>query len=242
MAVAVREAEVVDQTTLDELAETIKREHALVVAAGEQLVRHAVAAGSALLEVRYAVAYGDWGAWQESNLEFSQGTAKNYMRLAQYANEVQDCPSISQALTAIKGCPRRAHRATPAWVPVAKGLINEGLSTYAVANRIGLDWHSVKRETDAKWRQRTDKEKQARNQKRLASNKEAEALMLSQQRARAAKKAGCDKAWNECLHLAQTLDRLSREAASSELRTAATEALRQLYRVEDTLARGLPVA
>ena len=65
-----------------ELASKIREAHAQVHKHAENMIQHAFAAGSALIEAKLAVPHGDWLAWLRQNCELSDRTAQSYMRLA----------------------------------------------------------------------------------------------------------------------------------------------------------------
>jgi len=69
-------------TPVAELTAGINHHHRHVVAAGESMLAHAVAAGRLLLEAKSRAEFGTWQKWIEKHCEFGQTTAKKYVKLA----------------------------------------------------------------------------------------------------------------------------------------------------------------
>jgi len=68
---------------LQELAETVKKEHALAGASVSDALAHALAAGTALIEAKAAVAHGEWLVWLKVHATIPERTAQRYMGLAE---------------------------------------------------------------------------------------------------------------------------------------------------------------
>lgn len=86
-----------------ELAEIANREHELARQAGEEMVRHAIQAGDALISAKAQVQYGEWLPWLESNFDASEDTAHAYMKVARDSERARNLeePSLRKALAAI---------------------------------------------------------------------------------------------------------------------------------------------
>jgi hypothetical protein len=89
---------------LEDLAHGIRREHAEAVKNLKFAVMHAIAAGKSLIEAKKQLKHGEWLPWLEQNCEFSERTARGYMRLARLSpekgNAVADLP-LREALAAL---------------------------------------------------------------------------------------------------------------------------------------------
>jgi len=68
---------------LPDLAEAINREHAEAVQAVRQTLTHAIRAGELLLAAKAQIEHGGFLPWLQANCQFSDRTARAYMRLAE---------------------------------------------------------------------------------------------------------------------------------------------------------------
>jgi hypothetical protein len=66
---------------LNEIAETVKAEHAQFESALRESMARAVKIGALLTEAKELVKHGEWGKWLEDHCTFSERTAQNYMRI-----------------------------------------------------------------------------------------------------------------------------------------------------------------
>ena len=66
---------------LNEIAETVKAEHAEIEIAMRESLARAVKVGELLTEAKALVKHGEWGQWITDNCQFSERTAQNYMRI-----------------------------------------------------------------------------------------------------------------------------------------------------------------
>jgi hypothetical protein len=64
----------------------------------EQAVQHAIAAGNLLIEVKQSLPHGEFTPWLKANFSREPTTARDYMRLARHAEQLEGAPSISTAL------------------------------------------------------------------------------------------------------------------------------------------------
>jgi transcriptional regulator with XRE-family HTH domain len=99
-------AEVRDPVSLDEIVETVNREHQLAVQAGMSMVNHALAAGDALARAKAMIPNGEWEQWLRAS--FPEKTPKQlrlYMRLAKYRDRVEAAnpPTLSAAQRLLAG-------------------------------------------------------------------------------------------------------------------------------------------
>jgi hypothetical protein len=60
--------------------EELNQMHAEIVGDARKTVDKVIALGSMLLKTKESVPYGEWGKWQEKNLDFSADTASRYIR------------------------------------------------------------------------------------------------------------------------------------------------------------------
>ncbi|HEX5447446.1 MAG TPA: hypothetical protein VFW87_26765 [Pirellulales bacterium] len=74
--------------TLEQLAERANQAHAQAVAAVNDAVQQALAAGQALLEAKKRCRPGTWSVWLTENFRGSIRTAQGYMRLAVHAPQM----------------------------------------------------------------------------------------------------------------------------------------------------------
>lgn len=111
--------------SLAELADRANAEHHAYEATQSAAVAHAIAAGEALHAAKARLKHGEWGAWVAENCEFSERTARRYMRIAAYRTRVADMDSVRAALESL--APKR--KPTPEqrflqqrWQALAKAL------------------------------------------------------------------------------------------------------------------------
>jgi len=64
-------------------------------------VQHAINAGERLIEAKATLRHGEWTPWLEQNFEFTDRTARNYMRLAANRKRVADLPTVREALAVL---------------------------------------------------------------------------------------------------------------------------------------------
>ncbi|ASJ54880.1 hypothetical protein BP422_15680 [Brevibacillus formosus] len=62
----------------------------------EIVLRSAIEIGNRLNEAKELVAHGEWGAWLEANVQYSQSTANNFMRIAEeYGSNFQAIENLT---------------------------------------------------------------------------------------------------------------------------------------------------
>lgn len=66
-----------------EMARPLIEIEAEILAQKRTIGRSIVIIGQALMEAKRQLAHGEWGAWLEEKVNFSQSTAENYMRIAE---------------------------------------------------------------------------------------------------------------------------------------------------------------
>jgi hypothetical protein len=75
---------------LIELAARIKAEHEAVSVALKDSVRHAIEAGSLLLEAKEQLKHGQWLPWLRDHCTIAERTAQLYMRCARSRAEIEE--------------------------------------------------------------------------------------------------------------------------------------------------------
>jgi hypothetical protein len=71
------------------LADRINQHHAAAVKHAESAIEHARAAGELLLEAKNRCKHGEWLNWLAENVDVSQKTAWQYMRIAERWDEIR---------------------------------------------------------------------------------------------------------------------------------------------------------
>lgn len=89
---------VLAQTSLDDLAVEIRREHEACEQHALSTVEHAARAGELLTEAKAQVRHGEWLPWLEANFPATSRVAQAYMRIAANAKSVSHLPSVNSAL------------------------------------------------------------------------------------------------------------------------------------------------
>jgi transposase len=137
-------------TTLDELADEIRREHELCVFHVLTALEHAIHAGVALLRAREVVGRGQWERWLDENCPSVARQAKAYMRVATYRDAIPgDVGTLTEALRELRGLPAFDGSGPSAHPPEVREralhLLGEGLSQRLVASVLGIDRKAITR-------------------------------------------------------------------------------------------------
>jgi hypothetical protein len=90
-----------ESNRLPVLAASINTEHDDCLAAMQQSLSHALAAGNMLVEAKSLVAHGEWLPWLADNCAIPKRTAQLYMRLAKH-RELIEAKSADVALLTIQ--------------------------------------------------------------------------------------------------------------------------------------------
>lgn len=223
--------------TLRELANAAKREHAMVLNVGSEMIGHAIAAGDALLEAKKLVPRGGWEDWLVENLDYSMTTAQTYMRFARHREQLVD----AQALT-IAGARRLLHGA-------AQSNVDEDLQHEArrlrktkrdgrpmaysdIAERLGVPQPTVWRWCNPE----AERRRLAQARQRSMAGRRA---LKRQERDRAVKKKGGAVAdsYAYIRRAALALDEAREDETDPEVKRHISAALDRLYRVEDEIVR-----
>jgi Protein of unknown function (DUF3102) len=132
---------------LDQLARTANVEHAAYEATQSAAIAHAINAGQALIEAKHRLAHGEWLGWLEANVEFSDRTARIYMRIAANRQRVANMGSVREAIVALTPPEPKPQRQT---VKPGQQLLLFG----RLVDADGQRWHSdryVPQARDPKW-------------------------------------------------------------------------------------------
>jgi len=227
------------ETTLDELAATVQREHEACHAAAQTTLAHAVRAGEALLQAReLLLPTGMWVLWLERHFPKVKSQAYAYMRIATYKHRIPDGCGIAaadklvQGLSAIDGGPGRA-RVADVTKEEAHRLREQGASYKQIAKQLGASVSTVHY-----W---------FNDGTRLQKDKRARRALKKQEQERALKRAvnKTGGALSEAYSLAERMDdvlgQAHREAAESEARRELARAHEFHRAMRDSIVRALGV-
>lgn len=243
-AMTVRAAEVdLSGQTLDQLAETIRREDAAAHAAASTALMHAIRAGEALLEARHRVAAGEWVRWVEENTGLASTTVGTHMRLAAYRDRLENSDvGIAEAVRMLRGLPP----ANTPGVPVnewrrdeAIRLRKAGLTVTAIAEALGSSPNTILRWVDPIFNARQHKAGMAAQRRARAARRALREQEKRAARDAAAKAAGGDiaKAYSLTRQTLAAVDRAADAQVSKDDAKALRATLAHLYKVEDEICR-----
>lgn len=229
----------VEQPSLDELAETIRREHDACRAAAKTTIEHAISAGEALLQVRERLTpTRQWMAWLEANFPKHRSSAYQYMRVATYRHlipadyGIAAADKLTKGLPTIDGLPGRP-RIDDARKADAQRLRSEGKGYKEIARALDASVSTVyswfndgtKSQRDKRAREALRKEEKQRAVKRAVA-KEGGALA-------------------EAYSLAERLDDVLGQAHREAKEPAARKELARAHEfhraMRDSIVRGLGV-
>ena len=80
---------------LQQIAETVKAEHAKIEGAWREGLTRALEVGKLLTEAKGLVKHGEWGKWIADNCQFSERTAQSYMRIADRYPEIAKSATVA---------------------------------------------------------------------------------------------------------------------------------------------------
>lgn len=185
------------QAALDELAETINREHALVLEAGNSLIKHAILVGEGLLDARMQIAPGDWMKWLSDNWSGSYCQARTYIRIARNRAAVTNAVGIKDAIRMLEGGYYVGHeRKRSDNAEAVHELRAAGVPVKEIAKELDLSLMSVYRHLWPEEKRRQEKRKTEQRQKAASARRKAERAALERrERDVAMEKAGGD-AWD----------------------------------------------
>jgi predicted transcriptional regulator len=224
---------VVAEPTLEQLAATANREHALALEAGTAMMGHIIAAGEALIAARRQVPHGQWLSWLVENIDQAPCTVTQHMRLARKKDVVID----SQATT-VKGALRllRGEPQTRVDDPDERAAVlemREAGHTYdQIAETLGTPRRRVQR-----WCNPATYQREQQRSKRLTLV--AQRAERRAERDRQARQAGGDveKAYTHIRRALQHCDRATSQVQDREARRAVQDTLNRLYDAEDAIVR-----
>lgn len=238
------------QRSLQELADEANREHKLSLIGAEAMVEHAIQSGLALLNAKQQCEEGQWGRWLDENWQSASITARLYMRLARYQNEIRASGSTSMLaarrhLVMIEAPLAPKREGKPTWVKQqAIDLYAEGLSQSEVARRVGLSLGTVhewlRPDLAGPRRQRKREADKERRAQRHAEQERAYALKVR----RVARKAGgaIAEAYAMAERMQDTIAQAHREATDPEAREALSLSGEHYRKMRDQIVRALGVS
>lgn len=223
--------------SLDELAETINREHEFVEQSFSAGVAHAVTCGEQLLAARSLVPKGNWCKWCEENLSFSLASAGVYIRLASFSEIAKAAPSISAGVKMLAAAGKFLESDLERKFDTedAQMLLDAGWSYTNIGKALGVSRNSVIMRLDPEQRARHNELSKARKKRKRV---ERDALRR-QTIAEAASKAGggIDRTFKAIRAAQREANNLSETGDTPETRQAATLAYRAMGRAEDEIAK-----
>lgn len=253
-ALALVENEVLDsgQPTLEELAATANREHALALEAGASMLHHAIRVGEALLLVRERCSYGEWRPWIDANLDIGYAQTSTYMRVARYKDKVLSGPAanITEArrfLLTAPGAPSGNDAGStrmPAWVrEEAQRMADEGVSKYVIADELGVSVTTVYRWTDPTFLDRNNRKMREAAARRRAADRALREAERAVEIKRAVRKAGAAtaEAWSMAERFQDVIAQAHDETQDSEARAALARAGEHYRKMRDEIVRALGV-
>lgn len=238
---------------LARLAARAEGEHQSALSSAKTAVAHAICAGEALLEARQIVTPGNWAAWVESQTSMSEWTAKVYMRVAAYRDELPangvEAMTLTQAAQYLRGRPTPYLRlnAVPEDVrDQVRRMHSEGVPTRQIARKVGYARSAVQRwiSPDASKRH-VERAKRRKLEKDLreAAEKALQEKEDRRKRDAAARRAGGDIAevYSLLRKLTAAVDRAAAGSVDQDDARTLRAANHQLFRVEDDVVRILGV-
>lgn len=225
----------VGAVALPDLAKRATVEHEAVEHHLGAALDHAIAAGEALLQAQAQVPTGSWLAWLDANFPGSQVTAYYYMRIAHYRELVRELPSVSAAMSRLRGMPaiRSAgwHSYDEQLRDASVRLYQDGMRVPDIARTWGVSGDTVRSWVDPAWRRRKQRE--------LARRREAAKLLRDRERResidRLMRRQG-GAVGNAYSHVRRALNQLDRARPRAQVeRDAVRAAMSALHQAEDAL-------
>jgi len=220
-------------SVLDDLAYEINKEHALIVAPGNESVVRAIKCGELLIEAQKSVAKGEWVVWMRENLTIVPTTAFKYMRLAKHKELVLggDFSGIDPAIEHLSG---RRQLSDEEKLEAIK-LYKRGRTMQEIAELLNVRKSTVHYWVTAKDRNRTKRlQRSVRERAKRALQREEQAKQVKAAGGLAA------QAYSFVRRAEQRVDqRLAEKDIEWEERRWLTEALVSLQKAEDELASAI---
>ena len=233
---------VTTEPTLEELAATANKEHRLCERASLNLLLHAVRAGDALVQVRDRVPQGEFEAWIRDHFVATSRTARTYMRVSLYREEIEGAESLAEAWRRVQYLPWPWHPGRGQVLPVelrdeALRLRKEGHTQSAVAEELGVHLNTVRR-----W-ERPDYFNE-RNRRAYRRRREAELEDRRASRDRAVRKIGGSMAesYSRIRLALDSLQAAHDEATDREVKAACGAAMAKLHGAEDEIVKALGIS
>lgn len=238
----------------EDLARRIKYEHTQVLAAFDDALSHAVAAGEALLAARQSVAPEQWVRWVAEATGLSKSTTQVYARLALYKHLLPQGVSITDANRVyLRGLPAIANpneqRATPEATQAEIARLHaEGVPVTDIAPMLSVSIDTVRRTVDPEARRRwIESKRRSRARRRAARDalaakaREEEEAKRQQELAELVRvsKGATAEAYALLRRAVAQIDKALKSSDDDELRRTLSEALLFAYRSEDAVVSAL---
>jgi hypothetical protein len=224
--------------TLEELADAVRREHALAAQAGATMVEHAIRAGDALRAAKNQIERGGWERWIAQ--EFPDKHAKTlrlYMRLSKYQEHVRTMQpgSIVHAQQLLAGEAIRPHETELR--DAARNLSQRGKTQKQITAELGVSLYAVQSWLNPRLLER-------RRSLRAQESRAARRALHQQQRQSSVRKVGGPIAEGYALvrRALQTMEHASEGQLDSEARQAVLKAISRLHAAEDQIVRASKLA
>ncbi len=231
--------------SLDDLAATANREHALCESSVRAALEHGLAAGEALRQAQNAVAPGEWVAWLAENFASTRRTAATYMRLAAYRDAIPaDASTLTIARAAIADLPSLKHgraHGSPEKVSEARALHAADVPIPEIARRLEANKSTV-------WvwvNPLRHAQHNANARKRARAARDA---LRRQEREReigaAVRRAGAalSEAYSMSARMGKVLAQAEAEATTDDTRAALEDATSHYHKMSDAIVRALGVS
>lgn len=237
------------EPTLRELAETVDREYGLTVEAATNALSHALNVGEALLaaEAICRTPY-DLECWRRDHTKLSRGTARNYMRLAEYRELVLsglERPSIGGAMKYLAGLgvPHRGRHSGETREEALR-LRSEGMPRDEVSGLLGVGVETLRFWEDPRRYAHYKEAARERNRQRAEEKEQRLEQERREKARRAARKAGVAqaKAYADAERFQDTLGQAHSEATEREAREAWARAGEHYRKMRDEIVRALGVS
>lgn len=221
------------EVTLDQLAETVRREHQLAEQSAVAMVEHAIRAGDALRAAKEQVGHGGWERWLMAEFpDKHPKTLRLYMRLSNHQDRVrEDQPAtIAGAQRLLLGEASRPNDAEMR--DEARALAKQGMSRWAISQKLGVSHHAVGSWLDPRLAEK-------RRQRRRQESRAARRALHEKQRASEVRRAGGSiaEAYALLRKALQALERAAEENQDREVKASISLAMARLHSGEDHIVK-----
>jgi hypothetical protein len=236
--------------SLDELAETVRTEHDLVVENGNAVIEHAIRCGLALLAAREICPPGEWGEWMERNVGGSSRTARAYMRIARLRDrpELVGHTAVWSAVVSLSHLPNSKSGPDISWdVEEARKLRASGMGYREIGREFGVSGQAIKDGLDSNYRLKRRAKQDEFSRRKQAEKKAREAAAeaaLLERRIGDMRKigGGVHEAYVQCVKLMGVFHTLADTGSSQEIRENMASCYRKQAVIEDLIRKAQGVA